>query len=54
VFSTVDCRKTYAELIEKGVKGTQAPTEQPYGVEATFEDLYGNTFALVEMYSVRR
>jgi predicted enzyme related to lactoylglutathione lyase len=51
VFFTDDCRKTYRELKAKGVSMTQEPTEQPYGVEATFEDLYGNTFALVQPHA---
>ncbi len=38
----------YDELRAKGVTMTQKPTEQPYGIEATCEDLYGNTFALVQ------
>ncbi len=48
VFYTDDCRKTYQELQAKGVSMTQQPTDQSYGVEATFEDLYGNTFALLQ------
>ena len=48
VFNTDDCRKTYQELKAKGVTMTQEPTVQPYGLEATFIDLYGNTFALVQ------
>ena len=39
VFFTDDCRKTCQQLKPKGVSMTQAPTEQPYDVEATFEDL---------------
>jgi hypothetical protein len=26
----------------------QQPTDKPYGLEAVFEDLYGNSYALVE------
>lgn len=48
VFGTDDCRKTIAELEAKGVKILQQPQEYPYGVEAVFADLYGNTFVLVE------
>jgi predicted enzyme related to lactoylglutathione lyase len=48
VFYTDDCRGTFDVLRSRGVHMTQEPTEQPYGVEATFEDLYGNTFALVQ------
>lgn len=48
VFNTDDCRKTYAELQERGVHFTSAPEEQPYGVEAVFQDLYGNSFSLLQ------
>lgn len=48
VFSTKDCRKTYETLSARGVKFMQTPTERPYGVEAIFEDLYGNHFVLTQ------
>ncbi len=48
VFGTDDCRKTYQELAAKGVKFTSPPEEQPWGVQAVFQDLYGNSFALVQ------
>jgi hypothetical protein len=35
-------------LKDHGVKFSQTPTEQPYGIEAVFQDLYGNIYALVE------
>jgi len=48
VFDTEDCRETYRTLLARGVKFLCPPTEQSYGVEAIFEDLYGNTFSLLE------
>jgi predicted enzyme related to lactoylglutathione lyase len=48
VFDTEDCRKTYETLLARGVKFVSAPTKQLYGVEAVFEDPYGNIFALLE------
>jgi|SRR5580700_1358352 hypothetical protein len=48
VVETQDCRGTYKALRDRGVKFSQTPTEKPYGTEAVFEDLYGNTYALVE------
>lgn len=45
---TDDCRKTVAELEAKGVTILQQPKDQPYGVEAVFADLYGNSFVLVQ------
>jgi hypothetical protein len=48
VVETQDCRGTYKALRDRGVKFSQTRTEKPYGTEAVFEDLYGNTYALVE------
>jgi predicted enzyme related to lactoylglutathione lyase len=48
VFSTRDCRKTVEELRSRGVKIVHEPEEVPWGVQATFEDLYGNHFVLVQ------
>jgi predicted enzyme related to lactoylglutathione lyase len=48
IFRTDDCRKTYETLCARGVKFLSAPTEQLYGLEAVFEDPYGNTFALIQ------
>lgn len=48
VFGTDDCRKTHQELAAKGVKFTSPPQEQPWGVQAVFQDIYGNSFALVQ------
>ena len=43
-----DCRKTYDELIAKGVTFLQEPSERPYGVEAVLRDNSGNWLVLVE------
>lgn len=48
VFSTDDCRKTYDELKSRGVEFIQPPTEQMYGIEATFKDDSGNWFSLTQ------
>jgi catechol 2,3-dioxygenase-like lactoylglutathione lyase family enzyme len=47
-FNTDNCRETYEELKGRGVKFSSEPKEKPWGIEAVFEDLYGNTFVLVE------
>ncbi len=47
-FQTDDCRKTYEELLARGVEFVNPPSEQFYGVEAIFKDLYGNTFSLLQ------
>lgn len=48
VFDTDDCRKAFRTLQARGVKFICPPIEHIYGVEAIFEDLYGNTFSLLE------
>jgi predicted enzyme related to lactoylglutathione lyase len=48
VVETQNCRATYETLKHRGVTFSQPPTERPYGVEAVFQDLYGNLYALVE------
>ncbi len=47
-YSVDDCRKTYEELLARGVTFQSRPEEQPYGIEAVCEDLYGNTISLVQ------
>lgn len=47
-FSSDNCRETYETLKGRGVKFLSEPKEQPWGIEAVFEDLYGNKFAVVE------
>lgn len=48
VFATRDCRKTYAELVARGVSFSSEPAERPYGVEAVFRDDSGNWFSLTQ------
>ena len=48
LFHVDDCRKEVERLGKVGVKITLEPEEQPWGVQAVFEDLYGNTHVLVE------
>lgn len=48
VFQTDDCKKTYAELKDKGVEFLREPKEMPYGIEAVFRDDSGNFFSLTQ------
>ena len=48
VMHTDDCRKEAARLQARGVKFLSQPTGQPYGVEAVFQDLYGNVMDLLQ------
>jgi predicted enzyme related to lactoylglutathione lyase len=47
-FASDNCQETYETLKARGVKFTSEPKEKPYGIEAVFEDLYGNTFVIVQ------
>ncbi len=47
-FATDNCQETYETLSARGVNFTSPPKEKPYGIEAAFQDLYGNTFAVVQ------
>jgi catechol 2,3-dioxygenase-like lactoylglutathione lyase family enzyme len=47
-FETDDCRRTYAELSERGVEFLSEPTERHYGIEATMRDNSGNWFGVTE------
>lgn len=48
ILCTDDCRKAYDTLHSHGVRFLKPPEEQPFGVVATFEDLYGNLLDLWE------
>ena len=45
---TDNCQRDYNAMKAKGVKFYGEPTEQPYGVEVVFEDLYGNLIDLIQ------
>jgi catechol 2,3-dioxygenase-like lactoylglutathione lyase family enzyme len=47
--TTKDCRKTVAELKERGVEITEEPEERFYGVDAGFRDPFGNHWRLTEL-----
>ena len=48
LFHCEDCRQQVEDLKSRGVKITLEPEEQPWGVQAVFEDLYGNSHVLLE------
>ena len=48
VLYTDDCRATYSELSQRGVVFTEEPQPKPFGLQAVFKDLYGNSYALLE------
>ena len=45
---TDDCLRDYQTMKARGVKFYDEPTEQAWGVEVVFEDLYGNPYDLVQ------
>jgi catechol 2,3-dioxygenase-like lactoylglutathione lyase family enzyme len=46
--STDDFWRDYREMTDRGVRFVRPPSEQPYGLVAVFEDLYGNRWDLVQ------
>ena len=48
LFHTDDCRGDAGRLRNAGVSITLEPGEQPWGVQAAFEDLYGGSHVLVQ------
>jgi len=47
--NTDDFWRDYNELVAKGIKFIRPPKEQPYGMVAVFEDLYGNLWDLLQL-----
>ena len=48
VFYTDDCQAEYERLKAKGVVFGAPPKQQPHGLEAGFQDLYGNPYVLLQ------
>ncbi len=48
ILNTSDCRKTYAELMAKGVEGIQEPTDMFYGTDAAIRDPFGNHIRITQ------
>ena len=46
---TDDFWSDYRAMTARGVKFARAPREEPYGVVAVFEDLYGNKWDLLQL-----
>ncbi|HYO84015.1 MAG TPA: VOC family protein [Bryobacteraceae bacterium] len=49
-FTANDCRKTYEELLARGVEFTQEPVEQPYGIDIGLRDPFGNHIRVVQLH----
>jgi len=48
IFQTENCQETVEQLRSNGVNIIMDPNPAPWGTQAIFEDLYGNTFVIVE------
>jgi predicted enzyme related to lactoylglutathione lyase len=48
VLATDDCRKTFELYSSRGAKFDEPPKDMPWGTQAVFKDLYGNSYALVQ------
>lgn len=48
VLNTDDMQATYATLSERGVRFTETPNQQPWGMQAQFLDQDGNSYVLVQ------
>ena len=46
---TDDFWRDYREMTARGVKFRESPREESYGTVAVFEDLYGNTWDLLQL-----
>jgi catechol 2,3-dioxygenase-like lactoylglutathione lyase family enzyme len=49
--STDDARRTYQELVDKGVEITDEPTERPYGIDFGLRDPFGNHIRIAQLTS---
>lgn len=45
---TDDIAAVYAQWLAKGVEFVEAPTEQPWGLQAIFKDSEGNSFVMTQ------
>ncbi|MEU5723886.1 VOC family protein [Micromonospora sp. NPDC047738] len=48
--TTDDARKTYEDLVAKGVDVYDEPTEQPYGIDFGIRDPFGNKIRIGQMF----
>ena len=47
--NTDDFWRDYNEMIDRGVNFVREPKDEPYGMVAVFEDLYGNLWDLLQL-----
>jgi len=47
-FESSNCKEDFEKLVQAGIKFTQEPKEEPWGVSASFVDLYGNNIYICQ------
>lgn len=47
--NTDDFWRDYNNMVTKGIRFIRPPKDEPYGIVAVFEDLYGNLWDLLQM-----
>jgi predicted enzyme related to lactoylglutathione lyase len=50
--TTDDCQASYEELVARGVEFTETPEKRPYGIDAGFRDVSGNSIRLTQVIDV--
>lgn len=48
-FTTDDCRKTYEELLARGIEFTEEPTDRFYGIDCGLRDPFGNAIRITQL-----
>jgi len=48
ILNTDDCRKTFAELVEKGVEVIEEPEDRFYGTDCAVRDPFGNHIRITQ------
>jgi catechol 2,3-dioxygenase-like lactoylglutathione lyase family enzyme len=48
IVTTDDCQKTYETLKAKGVEFVEEPTQQPYGIDCSLRDPFGNHIRITQ------
>ena len=48
IFNVDDLRKTYEDLLAKGIEFTQEPTEHFYGIDCGLRDPFGNALRITQ------
>jgi predicted enzyme related to lactoylglutathione lyase len=47
--TTDDCQASYEEMVARGVEFTETPEKRPYGIDAGFRDVSGNSLRLTQL-----